>query len=213
MPFPYVIKIGRALGGKCSTVLFHTRGDSFNTSDEKVDKTILALGYRLVRLRQNTYFSIVHLHALTSHRTLLPIQYPPHTIALGSIYVAALLSSFEQPASPSREGFRTSEDIASTLRKRGGWEKKFQSQVEDLEGASSRSCLTFPNVKVYRYRTHPPRSIDSMCAESVGKHISQHSLFAISSSVWSHAITESSPCSSTYSLQSRSADSTENCHA
>lgn len=71
---------------------------------------------------------------LASHRTLLPIQYPPHTIALGSIYVAALLSSFEQPASPTREGFRTSGNIASSLGKRGDWEKKFQSQVEDLEG-------------------------------------------------------------------------------
>ena len=46
------------------------------------------------------------------------------------------MSSFEQPASPSREGFRTSRDIASSLGKRGVWEKKFQSQVEDLEGKS-----------------------------------------------------------------------------
>lgn len=97
MPFPYVIKIGRALGAT---------------------KKLTKLSWRL---------------AIDCHRTLLPIQYPPHTIALGSIYVAALLSSFEQPASPTREGFRTSGNIASSLGKRGDWEKKFQSQVEDLE--------------------------------------------------------------------------------
>jgi hypothetical protein len=51
MPFPYVIKIGRALGGKCSIVLFRVRGDSSHISDEKIDKAVLALGYRLVRLR------------------------------------------------------------------------------------------------------------------------------------------------------------------
>lgn len=48
--------------------------------------------------------------------------------------MAALLSSFEQPASPNQEGFRSSEEIATMLGDRGAWEKKFRSQVEDLEG-------------------------------------------------------------------------------
>ncbi|TFK40848.1 cyclin-like protein [Crucibulum laeve] len=70
------------------------------------------------------------------HRTLLPIQYPPHTIAIGSIYVAALLTSFEQPLPPPlTPGSRTrhAHEIASMLTTHGPWEKQFHSQVEDLE--------------------------------------------------------------------------------
>ncbi|KAF9468487.1 cyclin-like protein [Collybia nuda] len=121
MPFPYVIKIGRAL---------------------KVTKQLTKLAWRL---------------AVDSHRTLLPIQYPPHTIALGSIYVACLLSSFEQLELPNQEGFQTSQKIVSLLGKRGNWEKKYHSQVEDLEdiahtiidiliqGAQSPSASTSPS--------------------------------------------------------------------
>jgi len=69
-----------------------------------------------------------------SHRTLVPIQYPPHTVALGSLYVAALLSSFEQPTSPHRPGYRSSHEIAVTLSKRGEWQDKFQVKIADLEG-------------------------------------------------------------------------------
>lgn len=57
MPFPYVIKIGRALGGECSIAICHFRGDSYNTSDEKANETILAIGYRLVRLSYTTCLS------------------------------------------------------------------------------------------------------------------------------------------------------------
>jgi CTD kinase subunit beta len=64
--------------------------------------------------------------AIDSHRTLVPIQYPPHVVALASLYVAALLSSFEQPNNSSHQ-------IAAILSKRGQWEHKFQAQVEDLE--------------------------------------------------------------------------------
>ncbi|KAG6840991.1 hypothetical protein C0991_002881 [Blastosporella zonata] len=51
----------------------------------------------------------------------------------GSIYVAALLSSFEQPVAPAEEGYLSSHDLASYLGKHGRWEKQYQSQVEDLE--------------------------------------------------------------------------------
>ncbi|KAF8073747.1 cyclin-like protein [Lyophyllum atratum] len=97
MPFPYVIKIGRALAAT---------------------KKLTQLAWRL---------------AVDCYRTLLPVQYPPHTIALGSIYVAALLSSFEQPLSPGKGEYRSSQDLASYLGKHGDWERRFQSQVEDLE--------------------------------------------------------------------------------
>ncbi|KAF6757424.1 cyclin-like protein, partial [Ephemerocybe angulata] len=71
--------------------------------------------------------------ATDCHRTLLPLQYPPHTIALGSIYVAALLSSFEQPPEQSSGGFRTALELSKTLSTHGPWEEQFQSQAEDLD--------------------------------------------------------------------------------
>lgn len=74
------------------------------------------------------------LNAFCSHRTLLPLQYPPHTIALGSLYVAALLSSFELPPEQETPGQRTSAELARMLNRHGDWEEKFQSQAEDLEG-------------------------------------------------------------------------------
>lgn len=64
----------------------------------------------------------------------MPIQYPPHVVALGGLYVAALLSSFEQPMAAERPGYKTSHQIAAILSRRGEWEQKFQAQVEDLEG-------------------------------------------------------------------------------
>ncbi|EAU86072.2 hypothetical protein CC1G_07151 [Coprinopsis cinerea okayama7 len=71
--------------------------------------------------------------AIDCHRTLLPLQYPPHTVALGSLYVAALLSSFELPVEQDEPDSKTSHEIADTLSKRGQWEQKFQSHAEDLE--------------------------------------------------------------------------------
>ncbi|KAJ8080487.1 RNA polymerase II C-terminal domain kinase beta subunit [Marasmius tenuissimus] len=69
--------------------------------------------------------------AIDSHRTLVPIQYPPHTVALGGIYVASLLSSFEQE--PASSEARSAHKIAAILGQHGPWEAKFQSHVEDLE--------------------------------------------------------------------------------
>ncbi|ESK95768.1 cyclin ctk2 [Moniliophthora roreri MCA 2997] len=95
MAFPYVIKIGRALG---------------------VDKKLTKLAWRL---------------AIDSHRTLVPIQYPPHTVALGSIYVAALLSSLE--SDPNSSEAKNGQEIAQLLKQHGPWEARFHSHVEDLE--------------------------------------------------------------------------------
>ncbi|KAG8926786.1 hypothetical protein FRC02_008681 [Tulasnella sp. 418] len=77
--------------------------------------------------------------AIDSHRTLVSIQYPPHTIALACIYLAALLTSFEassspaQPTSPSSETGMTPQSISSSLSDHGPWEEKYHSHVEDLE--------------------------------------------------------------------------------
>ncbi|OBZ71402.1 CTD kinase subunit beta [Grifola frondosa] len=71
--------------------------------------------------------------AIDSHRTLVNLQYPPHVVALSCLYLAALLSSFEQGTSPERPGYHSSHQIAATLGKPGPWERQFQAQIQDLE--------------------------------------------------------------------------------
>ncbi|KAG8907715.1 hypothetical protein FRB99_002511 [Tulasnella sp. 403] len=73
--------------------------------------------------------------AVDSHRTLVPLMYPPHTIALACVYLAALLTSFESPAIPMPEGyrFRTAHEICTMLGEHGPWEEKYHAHVEDLE--------------------------------------------------------------------------------
>jgi len=70
----------------------------------------------------------------SSHRTLLPLMYPPQSIALGSIYLSSLLLSFEQPPPPSREGETSPAELASLLNKHLNWESKFKTKAEDLDG-------------------------------------------------------------------------------
>lgn len=98
----------------------------------------MAVSYRLVchslpLLRLNMTLRI-------SYRTLLPLQYPPNTIAMGSIYVAALLASFEHPPEKPEQGCCPASQIAETLGTHGSWERKFQVQAEDLEGTSFFYC-------------------------------------------------------------------------
>lgn len=97
MPFPYLIKIARAINAS---------------------KKLTRLSWRL---------------AIDCYRTLLPLQYPPNTIAMGGIYVAALLASFEQPPEQPEQGCCPAFQIAETLGTHGSWERKFQVQAEDLE--------------------------------------------------------------------------------
>lgn len=52
-------------------------------------------------------------------------------MALGSIYVAAILGSFEQPEGEERQ---ENLKLAGSLGQRGDWEQQFQAHLEDLEG-------------------------------------------------------------------------------
>ncbi|KAF4577316.1 hypothetical protein EYR36_005303 [Pleurotus pulmonarius] len=83
MPFPYVIKLGKALGGSPS----YTRAPAVS----------------------------------------------PHVVALGSIYVAALLSSFEQPESPGLDNHLSNKYFAEMFNEGGNWENKYHAHVEDLQ--------------------------------------------------------------------------------
>ena len=80
-----------------------------------------------------------------SYRTLLPLVYPPHSIALGSLYTASLLLSFEQQASPTREGESSSGDLAKQLNSHSKWEEQYHTRAEDLEGVFSHP-LSQPNL-------------------------------------------------------------------
>lgn len=74
------------------------------------------------------------------HRTFIPIEYPPHVVALGSIYVAAILGSFEQPEGEEQ---KVNLALAGSLGQHGEWEQKFQAHLEDLEG--SLKSVNFPS--------------------------------------------------------------------
>ncbi|CDZ98235.1 CDK9 kinase-activating protein cyclin T [Phaffia rhodozyma] len=80
--------------------------------------------------------------AVDSHRTLLPLMYPPHQIALASIYLACLLAT--RPTDPAdkptvEDGFEFERERASCtalvemLGSRGTWEDRFLCRIGDLE--------------------------------------------------------------------------------
>lgn len=68
-----------------------------------------------------------------SFRTLVNLSYPPHVVALGCLYLAALLSSFERGNSPERPGHSTAHQIATTLSQSGDWGRQFQANIADIE--------------------------------------------------------------------------------
>jgi len=96
-----------------------------------------------------------------SYRTLLPLIYPPHSMALGSIYVASLLLSFEQPPFPPRDGEISNNDLAEKLTTDTSWdwENIYHTKPADLEGTILLSSL--PGIltiiqSLNRFCTHDP---------------------------------------------------------
>jgi len=73
---------------------------------------------------------------IDSQRTLVALQYPPHVVAIACIYLAALLSTFEQSETQPSAECHSDREIATILGDHGLWEKKFQAQVDDLEAIS-----------------------------------------------------------------------------
>ncbi|KIJ62053.1 hypothetical protein HYDPIDRAFT_136982 [Hydnomerulius pinastri MD-312] len=66
------------------------------------------------------------------HRTLVPIMYPPNTVALGCMYTAALLLALEMPP-PSNLVDESDQQIAILLKQKGDWEQVYMAEAEDLE--------------------------------------------------------------------------------
>ncbi|KAH8989649.1 cyclin-like protein [Lactarius hatsudake] len=73
---------------------------------------------------------------IDSQRTLVALQYPPHVVAIACLYLAALLSTFEQSETQVPHGCRSNHEIVTILGDHGPWENKFQAQVDDLEAIS-----------------------------------------------------------------------------
>ena len=64
-------------------------------------------------------------------------MYPPHTVALGCLYLAALLIAFEQPPPPTSQTFQqaamTPFQLISLLTRGGAWEDQFNIDADHLE--------------------------------------------------------------------------------
>ena len=64
-------------------------------------------------------------------------MYPPHVVALGCLYLAALLMTFEQPPPPPSQTFQqqamTPSQLISLLAQGGEWEVQFNADPDYLE--------------------------------------------------------------------------------
>ena len=65
----------------------------------------------------------------------MPLLFPPHVIAVASIYLAARLDSMDGAGgAQAADGQRSSQEVSELLRNRGPWEEKYRTDARDLEG-------------------------------------------------------------------------------
>ncbi|CCA67665.1 hypothetical protein PIIN_01493 [Serendipita indica DSM 11827] len=69
-----------------------------------------------------------------SHRTVVTLEYPPHSVALACIYLAGLLATFEAPQLASAEESTKARALVNLLSEPGDWEDKYLVKVDDLHG-------------------------------------------------------------------------------
>lgn len=98
-----------------------------------IDSCVLIFVPRLVAIR-HVSSAVSRPHDDCRHRTRAPLLYPPHTVALASIRLAALLLSFDAPHEPTEGHQQSAHVVAVLLSHKGVWEGRFQAHVEDLEG-------------------------------------------------------------------------------
>jgi CTD kinase subunit beta len=84
--------------------------------------------------------------AVDAQRTLAPLVYPPHEIALASLYVAAFLAPLQgimadRKAVPPGDSqtaaeatARSPQEIATLLSTSGYWEQQYHAYAEDIDG-------------------------------------------------------------------------------
>ncbi|KAF7314439.1 Cyclin N-terminal domain-containing protein [Mycena kentingensis (nom. inval.)] len=94
------------------------------------------------------------------HRTLVPLQFPPHIVALAGIYTAALLTSFEQPH-PGEGEDKCAHEIAEMLGQKGSWEDEYQAEANDLEGIAHTLLDLLNHVAQTQSQNTSPRTPSS----------------------------------------------------
>lgn len=83
----------------------------------------------------------------SSHRTQAPLSFPPHIIALGSLYTSSLLlsertqphsSEGEKPKSDSDKDAGDGARVISLLGSPGSWEKEHAASAANVDGELAR---------------------------------------------------------------------------
>ena len=104
--------------------LWHPRSVLFTvlTPSSSVSKLLTKFAWRLT---------------VDAFRTHIPLIYPPHTVALGCLYLSALLMTFEQTPPPPSQTFQqqamTPLQLISLLARGGEWEDQFNIDADHLE--------------------------------------------------------------------------------
>lgn len=116
VPFPFVVKFGKKLGREWSC---HSDADELTLA---VGKDTVQAAWRV---------------AVDAHRTPAPLSYPPHAIALGSLYASALLSSGTTKPHEGKVDDADGKRVIALLGSEGAWEKDYAASVGDVDGESS----------------------------------------------------------------------------
>lgn len=72
----------------------------------------------------------------SSHRTIIGLEYPPHSVALACIYLAGLLASFEVATASLSDELVQIKSVVEKLSEPGDWEARYLVKLDDLEGRS-----------------------------------------------------------------------------
>lgn len=119
-----------------------------------------------------------------SYRTLLPLLYPPHTLAIGSLYVAALLLSFEQPQIPDYDerGRLSPAVLAQQFSTPSTWMDSYRLELGDVDGMSFVCLLISLHTHyfaVYRICTHHARPFRTILPKSIRQYLAEYSIISL----------------------------------
>ncbi|KAF8889995.1 cyclin-like protein [Gymnopilus junonius] len=108
----------------------------FNFTARMPFQYVIKIGKEMQANKQN--IKLAWRIAIDCYRTLLPLIYPPHTLAVGSLYVAALLLSFEKPEIPMRDAGGNLSPAVIAEKMNGGevhwaWQECYRTTIEDID--------------------------------------------------------------------------------
>lgn len=127
---------------------------------------------------------------------------------MSGLYLASLLSTFEQIPELQDDGCRSDYEIMEMLTERGPWERKFQVQLEDLEGNYCCKLLLVFSLNHRSHFTCNPRRPHRLRSEPRRANISSHTIIS------QHAFhTHSSDAADRLALEAGLLNQAENCDA